>query len=126
MDKSFISSEEVCKILDACAKKGVIELKFGPLEVRFQPKAQSHPKKAPGPIIPAHPEPENILQEQREAEKAELLREEIRTKEDEVDELVLTDPLKYEELIESGELSPSDFNEEPMDGDDDRGADRSD
>lgn len=94
--KDFISCEEVCKIIEVAAKRGVAELKFGVLELKFGP-ALSKPT-APGPTIPAF-RSENVLQEQQIEHEKAILSEEIRTREEQVAELMISDPLAAEEMM---------------------------
>lgn len=105
--KDFLSGEEVCKIIETCAKNKVYSLKCGPLELSFSPAKELS---APGPTIPAS-NPEKIIQEQQEEQKKAIEEEELDTREDQIADLLLTDPAKAEELMEQGELEPAD--EEP-------------
>lgn len=109
--RGFPSGEDVCKIIRTCAESGVLHFKLGPLE--FSRVHAGTPPLAPGPTMPGTTPPEHILQEQTKAEKDELALEEIRTREEQLVELQITDPLRFEELLERGELELS---SEPDDG----------
>jgi hypothetical protein len=39
-----IKASDVVKIIEACSKSGVVEIKLGELEVKFGPHYQSYPK----------------------------------------------------------------------------------
>jgi hypothetical protein len=92
--------QNVCLIIESCAKNGVYLFKLGDLEVHLGVKPS-----APGPaILESHPE--KIIQEQIKQEKEAIEDEEIRTKESQIEELLITDPFKAEELILQGDLVP--------------------
>lgn len=97
----------MCKIIRTCADSGVLHFNLGPLEFSRVPGTSPL-----ADTTMSGSKPEHILQEQQLEENVELIREEIRTREEQLAELQITDPLKYEDLIERGELSES------MDADD--------
>lgn len=97
----MLSGSEICKIINACAKKGVSKLQLGPLLVEF---GQQNQTSAPSPVKLAFPE--NVIQEQEKESKNALEAEEINLREQQIAELQLTDPLKFEEMLESGQLEP--------------------
>lgn len=100
----FLSGEEICKILDSAAKSGVAVLKYGSLEMHFAPLAGArYTYPAPGPASPVT-EPGNVIQEQAKEEEHALATEEIRTREEQFSELLVTDPLKYEQMLENGDF----------------------
>lgn len=100
----FLSGEEICKIIEVCSKRGVSQLKLGPLSLDFQAFQPTRQKPvAPGPAIPDSA-PEAVLQEQKAIETQALEREEILTREEQVAELLLTDPAEAERLMELGDL----------------------
>jgi hypothetical protein len=91
----------VCAIIESSAKNGVRLLKLADLHIEFGPAPFS--LGSPYPITPtpaaavAEPNHERISQEGLEAE-------ELRTREDQIAELLLTDPLAAEEMMRLGEL----------------------
>lgn len=101
--KNFPSAEEVCKIVDICARNRVAKLKFGPLLVVFDPPEWISHTPAPGPATPVQA-PENVILEQQNEEKRSLEEEEINLREQQIAELLVSDPLKAEELMEQGDL----------------------
>jgi hypothetical protein len=84
----------VCLILDSCATNKVSEIQFGELIVKFgAAQEESHQK------LPA------LTQEQHDKNnKAQVQKDAADLRQLELDELVLTDPEKYEELLAKGEL----------------------
>ena len=99
----FLSGEEVCKILESAAKAQVTELKFRELYVSFAYKPPVDLVLAPGPAIPVHGSA-NEQREQANEQSKELLTEEIRTREAQIEELWITDPALAEKMLEEGEL----------------------
>lgn len=112
-----LAPEEICAIIDACAKNGVATLKFGDLEIQRGPTAQlSENPEPPGSIAPtAHPlnVPVAEMTEKQHAEQNEraLLENENALREEQIAELLITDPLAAEKLIAMGELQ--DVDDEP-------------
>lgn len=93
------SPEGIRVILEACEATGVSELRLGELHVRFgshteptQDAASLHPAKAT-----AEPNHDQINQETLE-------RDELLLREAQIEELLITDPLRAEELMNQGEL----------------------
>lgn len=104
MAESSLSADEICRILEASAKAGVRVLKFGTLEATFEPSGVVPPTatdQRPAPPTPAAEiaEPNH---ERQTRESIEL--DELALREDQVGELLLSDPLEAERLISEGEL----------------------
>jgi hypothetical protein len=97
-----LSPEEVCRILKVCGETNVLELKFGDLAVVFGASA----KNSPEPVISPSTVAEITAVQRVQAEKS-LLRDEIAMKEQELAEMAIESPLKYEELLMQGELNES-------------------
>lgn len=108
--KSVLKAEEVCSIISTCGTANVSELSFGDLHVRFgAPK----PERQPEPLAPVGqsqpttpPSPETVLSE-KEADriaKETLELQELLTREQQMAELNLTDPVEYERQLAAGEL----------------------
>lgn len=116
---SFLKAEDVCTILDACSRNGVRELKFLGLEVSLgKPVSVLEPELAPGPINPAT-NPEHVIQVQASLETESQTEQELATRDLQIAELLITDPLAAEQLMESGELVPGDDKDVDDDGADD-------
>lgn len=101
-EKNFLSGAEICTIMETCAKNGVYTLKCGPLELTFHKPPES-PKTAPEPTNSVT-NPQDIIEVMKKTEQSSLEKEEILTREEQIAELMLTDPAKAEELMEQGEL----------------------
>lgn len=104
--KTALSSQEVCAILEAGAKNGVSVLKFGDLLVRFGRHA------TPTTAIPEPATTATVTPETHEAQTKDTLEvEELRLREQELAELQITDPLKYEQMLEDGDLDEESVDE---------------
>ena len=106
----FVSVEDLSKLIETCAKSGVSEFAFGELKIQFGRTP------APGPAIPDQA-PENVILEQKQVEESALLKEEILTKEEQIAELLISDPLSAEELMAEGVLEEDSEDQEGL-GDD--------
>jgi hypothetical protein len=101
--KTTLDASDICAILKACGEHGVAELKFGDLQVVFPPKWGSWPGQRP--LTPASSSDNALSEAQTSIVAAETLEKEaISLKEDQLAELLLTDPLEYERLESEGEL----------------------
>lgn len=90
-----LTTADVCLILEACATNKVSKLQFGELIVQFGASTEESHQKLPALTQEQHDQ-QNEAQVQRDAD---VLRQR------EYDELLLTDPEKYEELLQKGELN---------------------
>lgn len=96
--------EGVCLILEAGAKFGVRELSYAGLSVKFGISAERD--EIPPPPNGAASLPLDLTDEQHHAlERTELETDELLTREDQLAELLVTDPLKYEEMLQNGDLT---------------------
>lgn len=114
MEQNFPKADEVCRIIAACRKSGVSSLKFGPLEVVFGGHAAEGVLRdsAQAPISGVAPTPATedagqIIQAQQQAEQASHEEQEILVREQNYAELVITDPLEAERLMEEGDAEPT-------------------
>lgn len=102
-EKSLLSFRELCSIIKTCGSNNVAELKFGDLHVRFH-QAVVVQQQQPPKVETTHPDTE-ISDEQREQlENVALVRDEIATKEDQLDQMLIESPSEYERLIAEGDL----------------------
>ncbi len=108
--ENALSSRDVCEILSACAANKVSVLKFGDLYVRFGPSAEELATTA---IVEAQEHAANsktnsdkeISESDHERINREGLEvEELRTREQQLAELQITDPLAAEEMLMNEEL----------------------
>lgn len=108
-----LTIEEVCRMIEVCAKASVRRIEFGELRLEFgefRPASLDRPtQEAPELTTPT----EAALSEMHDKQNEETLGvEEARTKEDRLALMLIEDPLQAEELITNGEI---DFTEEDDD-----------
>lgn len=102
--KNNLSSEAICVIIESCAKHGVAELKFQDLHVKFGKSAIQEL----GPQNSNSPEAE-ISEEQHEEQTAHAIeKDEVDLREEQLEELFLTDPMAAEEMLRNGEFEDAD------------------
>ncbi len=109
MAMNKLSSSEVCLILKECANAGVLELKFGTLSVSFgkSPKGQDilEPREH---VVAPKPAAEMVEVNHKQQTKESLAQMECELREDQIAELLITDPLEAERLIAEGDLEEDD------------------
>lgn len=106
-----LDSEEVCRIIDASARAGVRVLKFGGLYLQMgEPKAVRESLPDSPPLAAHTPTPATEIAELNHVSQSQdaLELDELQEREDQIAELLLTDPLRAEELIRDGELEEDD------------------
>lgn len=101
--KNSLTGHEICLIIKACGEAKVLEMKFQDLYLCFgrPTKDTVLVDKAPGPLSD-----NEISATQEKYAKESLLRDELQTREDQLAEMLILDPLMAEELILKGELEP--------------------
>lgn len=87
--RNNLSAVDVCSLIKACSESGVIELTFGDLHISFVPKAIGTP---PAQAIAGLNQPD-------------IEQIEIAVKTDQLDHMLVEDPVEYERLRASGELT---------------------
>ncbi len=108
--KTVLKADEVCGIILHSGKANVSELTFGDLHVRFgAPKSERQPEELSlvGQSQPTAPtSSETILSDEEAARitKDTLEIQELLTREQQMAELQLTDPVEYERQLAAGEL----------------------
>lgn len=100
-EKNLLSSKDVCSIIKMCAQSKVSELKFGELHLSFGYFSDESRSEVPNTRIS-----EAKLKEEEQKYIAES---EIRSKDDEIDQMLIEDPVKFEELLEQGEFDADEF-----------------
>lgn len=94
--EQLFSSDDICKIMEAASKFGVSEFSLNSLKFKIG--------NTPEPLSQVYQVDEKIL-EQSDSQAREATRiEERKSVEDDLDLLLLTDPLQFEELVKRGEL----------------------
>lgn len=100
--KEILNIDNICALIRTCGEVGVKEVSFGRLHVVFGRKDQD--TQASSPNLP-----DKALSEQSQSiEQRAFEQDEISTKDDQLAELVITDPLEYERLVASGDLENGD------------------
>jgi hypothetical protein len=112
-----LTSKDVCKIIETAHNFGVSTLSFGDLKLEFhkvEPKSE---------LAALQPEPSNTPlakqtpEKQKEDEERMLLEANVLAREAELEQLLISDPEKYEELVAQGELEdgPGSTEQNPLD-----------
>lgn len=124
-EKNYLTAEEVCSILKVCGEVRVAKLEFRDLRVEFSPTTGLASPDGSAPVdyrvvTPADmvlsPLPEAEISElQKKVAEKSFVQDEIATREDQIAELLVTDPLAAERLLMAGKL------EEQEDDSDDLG-----
>lgn len=107
-----LSTVDVCAIIKACGEAGVRRLSFDGLRLSLE-KPSSDPRPptpnpweiGPGPSLATPSVPTPTAPEHSEIEKDTLEADELAIREAQMAELWITNPLRAEELISSGELT---------------------
>lgn len=98
----------MCAIIKACTEARVAVLKFGPLEVQFhqqvEPLAFANGPQGWQRVQPTQPEAEISDEQRQQMEEEALDRDEIRLKEDQLDQMLIEDPAEFEKLVAQNEL----------------------
>lgn len=103
-----MTASEVCLIITASAKAGLSVLKFGDLQIEFARQEPepigSPPLSEPGAI----PTAEMVAPLQKVEEQKSTEMDELRLREEQLAELLITDPFAAEEMIRNGDLAEED------------------
>jgi hypothetical protein len=90
LKKNPFSADDLCRIIDSCAKQGVKEFSVGGVELRFHDAPPAQQKV----LTPDH----------ARNDKEALLHSELLEKEDRVAMMILEDPEEFERQLVAGEL----------------------
>lgn len=99
-EKNHFSVADICAIIKASAESGVVSIEVGQLKVTFQGTPQPHLFAA----TLQHAPPAQEIIEQVEKEAVRQLDDETRA--DELADMLVTDPLAYEDIIAQAEQKP--------------------
>lgn len=100
MAEKQLSVEEICSIIEACRNAGVTSMKCGPLELSFGKQTESPSEK---------PAVTEITDDQHEKSNEDaLVQEELRTRQDQIDQMLIENPSLAEELVAQGDLEDDD------------------
>lgn len=89
--ESSFSYDELCRIIEVCRSSGVVQIALPGLSLKFDTQNKNVGNFVPEPN---HEQNEKLAVEQNE----------IEVKEDQVERLLLEDPVEFERQIASGEL----------------------
>lgn len=96
MTKAF-DSESICRIIEVCSKSGVREFSGFGMKVSFVSVAQV-------PAIEPLYIPEAVERAASLQAKESVAKEETLTRELELEQMVIEDPQRFEELLKAGDL----------------------
>jgi len=88
---------EICRIIEMCGKSGVREFRAGKLEILFG-KIVQVPDQEPIYV------PEAVERAIESQARESLENDEILSKKAELEQMVIEDPSRFEELLKSGDL----------------------
>jgi hypothetical protein len=95
-----LDAKGLCDILRVCAKSNVLSFEYGNLKVRFDSdlptENTTYPIRNVGQAHPTNPPGQEDSQQEQELENEQ----------DELDQMLIEDPLAYELKVLSGELEP--------------------
>lgn len=113
---SQLTAKQICSIIKTSAKVKVRLFSYGDLRLEFgevSPARDSWPVQN---VLPTSPAEAALSDKEHEAQtKESIFIEELRLKEDTLEQMFIEDPLEAERLIESGELDEDDGQEEAYD-----------
>jgi len=99
-ENKSINCKEVCAIIKICSESGVRELSFGGLKVSFGRHANEVLA-----LDNTYAAPQAIHEAQAiEASQKAIEQEELSTKEEQLSQMMIEDPLEYEAMVARGEL----------------------
>lgn len=109
--KSGLTAGEVCSILVAASKSKVAALKFGDLHVCFEPSAGAIvPRGTPdGKVLGPKPTPATeIAETQKTEESRAILQDEVLTREQQLMQMTIENPVGLEQMLTEGDLLTDD------------------
>lgn len=104
--KEDLLSAEICSIIKVSAESGVTELKFGSLHVTF---GRLTKEKEDIPLVQQNPTPNPVsvlTDENHKKQQSDYLEtEQMKLREEQLARALVEDPVKYEELLRTGDLT---------------------
>lgn len=112
MDKSVLTAEDICRIMEVSAKAKVSSISYGDLRIVFGEEVKTDAS-GPSKILEPTPPTEATLSEigHDKLNKDSLEKEEIKTREDQLDLMFVENPLAAEELLASGDAVEEDLDD---------------
>jgi len=95
--KAGLSVQDIVVLMEKCAEHGVLQFKYGDLEFSLHNKSNVA---SDSPISPAPPTPQELEQANSET----MAIDELRSKQDRIEQLIIEDPLQAEMLLATREL----------------------
>jgi hypothetical protein len=100
MVKTKLTAADACLIIETSAKAGVTELSFGDLQISFVPKFGQGEE-----VVSPRMQQEPLTEKQHiKMTKEQIEAEELRMRQEQMEEMLLSDPLQFEEMLQRGEL----------------------
>lgn len=117
-----LTAADICAIIKTCGEAGVVRLRFQDLRLSFDKPSKDTRPPAPEPFW-VGPGPTELpltvatmtAPEHDQIQNDGLVSDELAVREQQIEDLLITDPAKAEELIAQGELTP----DERQDGSED-------
>ncbi len=105
-EKRLLSFKEICSIIKTCGASRVAELKFGDLHITFHEPVKEglDTVNELSQKYTTHPDAEISDEQRKQLEKHALAEDEIRLREDQLDQMLIESPSEYEELQAQGDL----------------------
>lgn len=113
MGLDLFTSNDICKIIKECAKSGVSELKLGDfINVQFDHKAHLDESALPEKAIQDKPRvfPPTEPHLEAEIEETALIQDKSERINDELDEMLLSNPAEFEDMMANRELEDAKAN----------------
>ena len=107
MGEGFPNGEDICNILDACARNGVTRIKLEGFEAELVVSIPHIERIVEPQPTSAEEVRGNTIQAQQVVENQSLEEQELALKEEQIAEMLIVDPLRAEELMAMGELEPT-------------------
>lgn len=107
-----LTASDVCAIIKACGESGVVSLRYESLRLSFEKSSKEPRTPDPasfwsgpvGPVPPTLPVATLTASEHEQIQRDTLESDELDVREQQIEDLLLTEPLRAEELIIKGEL----------------------
>lgn len=106
--KRALSSQEICHIIELCAKVGVRELRFHGLYVVFGTQFKNSDLTRPAAAHQSQSDTEISESQHEKQSQAALEADEISLREDRLAQMFIENPLQAEKLLMNGELELDD------------------
>lgn len=114
--KKELASTDIVRIIKTCARHRVVTLKFGDLDLSFNPQVKTTRQRSTENVEPLsqrdpHVKPpvtEITEQEQRTIASESLRLDELALRKQQFSELLITDPAAAEQMLADGELDDVD------------------